>query len=485
MWADGVAKIQEFIYQRLARELAEAMRQGVYAVGERMPSLRRVSVYYQVSLASVVQAFSLLEQEGLVEARPKSGYFVRPRPQAGREAPAPSRPLSQPTPVSVGQLAQSLISESRSPGLVRLGAAVPGVELLPVRNLARILAGMARKHWRDSGAYEGVQGALPLRRQIARLMRQAGCRCAPDDIIVTNGCLEALSLTLRALATAGDTIAIESPTYFGILQVIEALGMRALEIATHPQHGIDVDALAQALARRRIKACILMPNHSNPTGACMSNADKQRVVALLAAAGIPLIEDDVYGPLSYRQPRPKAAKAWDESGNVILCSSFSKTLAPGYRIGWIYSERYREQLLYQKFLGNISTATLPQLAIAEFLSRGGYLRSLRSQVQIYRLRMQQLQHWLNEYFPPGTRVSRPAGGFVCWLELPPAIDCLALYQQAMARRIAISPGVLFCARGQYRRQIRMSCGAVEGEPLRRAIHALAEMVRQVNGNAGE
>jgi len=467
---------RDFIYQRITRDLSKAIRDGVYGIHERMPSLRRVADHYQVSLATVVQAFACMEAEGLIAARPKSGYYVLPSTKIHLETPVLTRPSNLPTAVNVGQLALSLVNESKSLNLVKLGAAVPEVSLLPVRNLSRILAGSARQHWRDASVYELAQGVVPLRRQIARLMRQAGCRCTPEDIVITNGCLEALALSLRVVARAGDTIAVESPTYFGVLQVMESLGMKALEIATDAETGIDLEALETSLTSRKVRACILQPNHSNPMGSRMPDQAKQRVVALLARLGIPLLEDDVYGPLSYRQPRPKAAKAWDNDGNVLLCSSFSKTIAPGYRIGWVYSEKYREQLLYQKFLSNISTASLPQIALATFLARGAYGRALRQQVQVYRQRMDQLRHWVYDYFPVGTRVSQPTGGFVCWLELPADVDCMALYEKAFARRIAISPGVLFCARGQYRHHIRMSCGAVEGERMRRAIKQLGGLV---------
>ena len=255
----------------------------------------------------------------------------------------------------------------------------------------------------------------------------------------------------------------------------------AVEVATHPATGVDVEALQQAIyksnpGKNTISACILMPNHHNPLGSTMPEENKQRVVEMLTAAGIPLIEDDVYGVLSYKQPRPKAAKAYDDTGNVILCSSFSKTLAPGYRLGWLFSNKFREAIEYHKFLGNISTATLPQLAIAEFLSRGSYSRTIQRSVHIYRQRMEQLRLWISEYFPAGIRVSNPQGGFVLWVELPEGMDCLDLYRKAMDKRIAISPGVLFGARSQYRQHIRLSCGAVDGDSMHKAVKTLGTLI---------
>ena len=465
-----------FRYETLARELTNAIRQGVYGVGERMPSLRRVSEHYAVSLATVVQAFQILADEGLLSARAKSGYFVLAQHSRVVE-PAPSTPPTQPTQVNVGQLALSLVSEGKVSRLTHLGAAVPGTDILPLRILSRNLAGVARRHWQEAGRYETPHGALPLRRQLARLMRQAGCQATPEDITVTNGCMEALTLALRVVAKANDTIAIESPTYFGVLQIIESLGMRALEIATHPALGIDVKALTNAVAKNNIRACILMPSFSNPLGACMPEQHKQQVVQLLKQANIPLIEDDVYGVLSYAQSRPKAAKAYDDSGDVIFCSSFSKTMAPGYRIGWLMAGKYREQIEYCKFLDNISTATLPQLALAEFLAKGSYRRAIQSTVSIYRRRMEQLRDFISRYFPQGTRISNPQGGFLLWVELPETVDGMLLYRKAMEKNIAISPGILFCANGQYSNHIRISCGAVEGDKLHGAVKMLGELTK--------
>jgi DNA-binding transcriptional MocR family regulator len=473
-----------FLYQQLAQDLSNAIGQGVYGANERMPSLRRISKHYGVSLATAIQAYRLLEDRGLLAARPKSGYFVRTKSSDSSLEPQISKPPARATLVNVGQLALSMVIESKSPKLVKLGAAVPEPDLLPLKVLARNMAGAARRHWQDAGRYETPLGVIELRRQIARLMRQAGCQCTPEDIIVTNGCLEALTLALRATTTPGDNVIIESPTYFGVLQVIESLGLKAVEVATHPTFGIDLDGLQELIdknrpnglaGKNRITACILMPNHHNPLGCSMPEQNKQQVVELLVETGITLIEDDVYGALSYEQPRPKAAKAYDKEGKVILCSSFSKTIAPGLRLGWLFCQKHRPALEYQKFLGNISTAVLPQLAMAEFLSRGSYSRSVHQAVLTYRQRMEQLRSWTNEYFPQGIRLSNPRGGFVLWVELPPQVDCVELYRKAMDKRIAISPGILFCAHGQYRNHIRLSCGAVEGETLRKSLNTLGSL----------
>lgn len=476
MKEDSELDSKDFLYRRLAQDLGNAINQGVYGIHERMPSLRRVTQHYGVSLATAIQAYQLLEDQGMLAARPKSGYYVLPRHHELQPEPHTSKPPARATSVNVGQLALSLVNESRSPKLVKLGAAVPGADMLPLKILSRNMAGIARRHWQDAGSYEAAQGVLALRRQIARLMRQAGCQCTPDDIVITNGCLEALSLALRVVTKPGDTVAIESPTYFGILQVMESLGLNAVELPTHPGSGVDVAALREAIQKHTLSACVLMPNLHNPLGSSMPEQNKKQVVEMLAAADITLIEDDVYGVLSYHQPRPKAAKAYDRSGNVILCSSFSKTLAAGYRIGWLFSQKFRAAIEYHKFLQNISTATLPQLAIAEFLSRGGYSRTIQHCAHIYRQRMELLRHWINQYFPSGVRLSNPQGGFVLWVELPQHVDCVDFYRRAMDKRIAVSPGILFGARAQYRHHVRLSCGAVDSDTMHRGLKILGTLL---------
>lgn len=468
-----------FLYETIASDLVGAIEQGVYGVGDRMPSLREIASQFSVSLSTAIQAYEVLEYDGRIAARPKSGFYVSAWQEPPILEPAMTRPALTPTTVSVGQLAMSLVSEARSSELIKLGAAVPGADMLPLKIISRTFASISRRYVSEVAQYEMSGGNLLLRKQIARLMREAGCRCHPDDIIITNGCLEALSLALRAIAKAGDTVLIESPTYFGVLQVLETLGMRVLEIATHALDGIDLSALSDVLKQQTIAACILMPSFNNPLGSCMPETHKRRVVKLLADANVPLIEDDVYGLLSYEQPRPTAAKAYDEQDGVLYCSSFSKTVAPGLRIGWIVAGRYREQVAYLKFLGNISTAIHPQLMMAEFLTRDSFRRRLRQASRVYRRRMERLRYWTMTYFPVGTRISNPRGAFVLWVELPVCVDCLALYRAALVKKIAISPGIIFSAQGQYRHHIRLSCAEVEGDTVRDSLQILGRLAHQL------
>lgn len=463
------------LYQQVAQQIAEAVDRGAYLPGDRVPSVRRLSRQLGVSISTVVQAYRLLEDSGLVEARPQSGYYVSPRARKAPPPPERSRPLPRPTPVSTGELLMDALAGSLQPGFVQLAAAVPSPELLPIRPLNRTLAALVREQAGLGESYEMPGGRPELRAQIARLSLAGGCRADADEIIVTSGCQEALTLCLRAVAQPGDTIAVESPTYHGTLQAIEALGMRALEIPTDPRSGVVLEALETALRQWPIKACLFVPNYSNPLGSCMPEEHKRRLVALLGRFEVPLIEDDIYGDLGFRPPRPKVCKAYDKRGLVLLCSSFSKTLAPGYRVGWTLPGRYTERVRHLKYLTNIGTATPTQLAIARFLAGGAWERHLPRIQDAYARQMERMIRAVGECFPAGTRVTHPAGGFVLWVELPEPADSLELYRRAREQGIGIAPGPLFSAQRRYRNCLRLNCTLPWTGRVEDAVRALGRL----------
>lgn len=468
----------DFIYTRVAAEMAQAIRSGRIESGARLPSLRSLCTRHGISLSTALQAYRQLEGEGLIEARPKSGYFAAGAVCGVACEPAMSRPSAAPGEVTVARLALDILREARRSGVLNLGAVIPGPELLPLRRLLREMGAWARRRPEIIGGYELPAGNMELREQIARLLARDDCRCRPDEVVVTNGCMEALTLSLRAVAKGGDTIAIESPTFYGILQGIEALGMKALELPTHPRDGVDLDALQQALETQRIAAILLVPSFNNPLGSNMPLANRRRLAQLVERFGVPLIEDDIYGDLGFQQPRLPTVKSFDRSGNVLLCSSFSKTLAPGLRIGYVAPGRYAGRIEHLKLLGNIATAGLPQLALAGYLRHGGYERVVRQAAQTYRQRGERLRRLILEHFPEGTLVTQPQGGFVLWVELPPHLDGVRLYQAALGAGIAITPGVIFSPRGDYRHHVRISCGQVEGAALADGIQRLGRLARR-------
>lgn len=467
------------LYHQVASELRTRIDKGVYAPGERVPSVRRLSEQMQVSIATVIEAYARLEGQGLIEARPQSGYYVRARSVEAPPEPAISSPVCSPTAVNVSELAMQVLKTSHLPDVVQLGVATPHAQFLPLAQLNRILARLARADDGRGGCYDFPPGAIELRRQVARRAADAGCTLSPDDIVTTSGCQEALSIALRAVAKPGDTIAIDSPAFYGTLQTIESLGMKALEIPTHPRTGVSLDALKLALERWRVRAVMLVPNFNNPLGACMPEENKKRLVRLLAETDTPLIEDDIYGELGFDSPRPKAAKAFDRKGLVLLCSSFSKTLAPGYRVGWIAAGRYRAAVEHLKYVNTMATPTLPQLAIAEFLAQGGYDRYLRKVRALYAQQVERVTRAITRSFPDGTRVTQPAGGFVLWVELPEKVNAFKLHRRALEKKISIAPGPLFSAKQKYENFIRLTCAQPWNERVERALVTLGRLTEEM------
>ena len=290
--------------------------------------------------------------------------------------------------------------------------------------------------------------------------------------------MEALNLCLRAVAKSGDIIAIESPAFYGTLQIIESLGMRALEIPADPRDGVVLCALASALKRQKVKACLFVTNFSNPLGSCMPGAHKKELVELLARREIPLIEDDIYGDLFFGSNRPGTAKAYDKKGLVLLCSSFSETLAPGYRVGWTAPGRFKPQIESLKFTSSMATVTAPQMAIAQFLQSGGYDRYLRKLRRTLMGQVQQMSSAVGRYFPDGTKATRPQGGYVLWVELPRTINSLELHRQALEQKISIAPGPIFSAKQRYKNFIRLSCGLPWSHKIDGAVQTLADLARK-------
>ncbi len=443
------------LYENLATQLKDAIRQGVYPPGDRVPSVRRLSEQQRVSQATVVSAYRLLESHGWLEARPQSGFFAR-QPESAPPAAQAGEAAEGPCAVNVTELAVRLSRNTQRKDLVSLGAAVPAPGFLPLADLRAALNRSLRADADVGSRYSFPPGEEALRVRIAQRAADHGCAFGPDDVVITDGCQEALNLALRAVAKAGDIIAIESPAFFGTLQAIESLGMQALEIPSDPDTGISLDALTLALDRWPVKAVAVVGNFSNPTGGLMPDAHKTRLVKMLAARAIPLIEDDVYGDLAHGRERPRPAKAWDRDGNVLLCASFSKTIAPGYRVGWVVPGRWRKAVEHLKYVGTMANATLPQLAIADYLADSRYERHLAKVRRAYADNLARLHAAVKRYFPPGTRASRPTGGFVLWLELPDNRDTLALYDQALKAGISFTPGRLFSPQGKYGHCLRLA-----------------------------
>jgi DNA-binding transcriptional MocR family regulator len=466
------------LYEQIAEDLTHAIRQGTLRSGDRMPSVRGLARQRRVSIATILQAYVQLENDGQIEVRPRSGHFVRARSAAPVAEPRTARLNLSPATVSVTPGVRALMQSMRDPAVVPLGAAQVSPSLLPIRALNRKLAAIAREMQDAGGSYGDPTGILTLRRQLSRRSVAWGLSLHESEFVVTIGAMEAIHLALRAVAKPGDAIAVETPGYFGVLQAIEQLGMRAIEVPANSRTGLDLDALEQVLRQGVVKAVLASPNVSNPLGAVMPDENKERLVRLCTRHDTPLIEDDVYGDLAF-DGRPRPAAHWDKEGRVLLVGSISKTLAPGYRIGWIAAGRYQERIERLKYALTVSTPEILQMAVAEFLGSGGYdrhIRKLRSHLQGQVDRTRQA---IAEAFPEGTRISSPAGGFVLWVELPAHVDAYALQSAALAEKISLAPGPIFSPRERFSNYVRISCGFPWSERTAKAIRTVGRLAHEL------
>ena len=461
------------LYLKVAHQIEGQIRKGALRVGDRVPSIRGLRRQQGVSVSTVLQAYFWLENQGWIEPRPQSGFYVRTPYTELPPEPEFHAAQSVPTEVGIMGLLDEVLNSLGDRRNVPLGASAANPSLYPNAKLNKMISKILRTNPEHSGRFE--LSCEPLRRQIARRAIVYGCSFSPNDVTITCGAMEALNLAVRAVARPGDVLAIESPTYFAVLQIIESLGMKALEIPTHPRRGMDLDALSRAIRKHRVRGCITISNCHNPLGYVLDDDFKKNLVALLTKHDVPLIEDDIYGDLAFSVVRPKTAKAFDTAGIVLLCSSFSKVLAPGFRIGWIEAGRYRDAVRRLKFINTIASPSLQQLAIAEFIQSGGYDRYLRGLRETLARQGQLYSQAAARYFPEGTKISRPAGGNVLWLELPKNVDSLKLYRQAAAQHISIIPGMIFSATGQFKNYIRISYGFPLDDTIDAALCTLGKL----------
>jgi DNA-binding transcriptional MocR family regulator len=467
---------EPLLYERVARLVESQIATGALRSNERIPSVRAMSRTAKVSISTVVQAYLHLENVGLIEARPQSGFYVRPPDPAALPAPRPKVIRSR-RPISVAAEVLDTCREALArTDVVQLNCAYTSPELYPTQRLNNLVREVLRDHPTNAGLCIVPPGLEELRRQIAKRMAFGGAPADPAHVVITAGTMDAITMSLQVLCRPGDTVLVESPTYFGLLQSIEHLGLKLVEVPNHPTSGIDVDAVRAVARSTKLAAAVLMPNFNNPSGGLTSDDAKREIVAILTGMEVPIIEDDIYGDLHYGAVRPTSMRAFDEAGLVISCGSVSKTIAVGYRIGWAVSSQFHTDIARAKFFASVACPTLQQLVLARYYASGGYDRYLRRVRTTLAANSQRAVEAIVRYFPSGTRVTRPAGGVVMWVELPRNIDGTELFRTALASRIGIAPGLVFSAKAEYRNYIRVSCGQLWTPTVERAIEKLGRLV---------
>jgi DNA-binding transcriptional MocR family regulator len=461
-------------YERVADTIERQIENGALAANDRVPSLRAMSRASGVSVGTVVQAYLHLERRGILQTRPRSGYFVAP-PRAAARAPQAKRTRST-RPASVAsKVVDTVIASLGRSDIVALNSAIATSASRINGRLNGIARAVLRAHPGNANELAPIAGIPALRREVAKRIALTGAAVGPDDVVITSGTMEAITLSLGVLCRGGDAVIVESPTYFGVLQVIERLRLKVVEIPNHPGYGIDVAAIRNAVGKTRIAAAVLQANFNNPTGALTPDAAKAEIVAILSRAGVPIIEDDIYGDLHFDAQRPRPLSAFDESGSTVTCGSISKTVAIGYRIGWAAAPKLATEITRAKFSSSVACPTLQQHVIARYLAARLHDRHIRRVRENLAANCQRYRDAIQRTFPEGTRVSRPDGGVVLWVELPAGFDGVALFQQALAHRIGIAPGIIFSAKADYRNFIRLSAGVQWSRTVEEALETLARM----------
>lgn len=467
---------REILYLKIANIIEEQIASETLKTGDKLPSIRTVQKIYNVSINTVKQAFLELESKSLIESRPKSGYYVSKTFNTRLALPSISKLHLSDKEKTPEDLISKVFNTLKNKDLTQFALGVTDKSMLPIAKLNKGVIKVLRT-LEDSGTgYEPAQGNINLRRNVAKWSFTWDGNLTEDDIVTTSGALNALFYSLITVTNPGDTVAIETPVYFGILQMIKSLGLNIIELPTHPVTGVAIEDLKKVLPE--IKACCFVTNFNNPLGSCMPDENKKELVRLLTLHNIPLIEDDLYGDLFFGASRPNPCKAFDEEGIVMWCGSVSKTLAPGYRVGWVAPGKFKEKLIRKKLLHTMSSPPLFQEVIADFMEHGRYdhhLRGLRNTLYSNYLLFQRT---IEEYFPENTRISKPQGGFVLWLELDPRIDTAVLYDIALQHKIGFAPGRMFTQHNQYNNCMRLNFAIKWDEKVEYSLQNLGLLIKK-------
>lgn len=477
--ADPKTAAPDPLYRQLADELAGQVANGALRPGDRLPGVRGLARQRRVSLSTVLAAYRRLEDRGVIEVRPQSGHYVAPRPMLVVPRPEPSRPSLTREDVNVAELVQGILTMVNEPGVVPFGVATSDVTAYPGRRLNAILARLARESASNGIGYGPIRGQPELIHQIVRRALGTGAILDPGEVIVTNGATEAMWIALRTLTRPGDTILVESPTYYGILNLAQALELRVVELPTCTAEGLETKRMEAALRRVRARVLVTMPTVHNPLGATIPEEDRRRLVDICTEYGVTIIEDGVYADLYYDDPKPRPLRAFgDRRADILSIGSFSKSLAAGYRVGWLNAGRHVTDALRLRFATSLQTNVLAQLAIAEYLAGHGAEHHLRGLRQRYQRQVADYANAVARHFPGGTKVTRPSGGHLLWLELPPTVDTIRLAPKALKSGIGIMPGRVFTAGDRYANFLRLNCGYALDDRLESKLAELGRLVAQ-------
>ncbi|WP_126972642.1 aminotransferase-like domain-containing protein [Gynurincola endophyticus] len=460
---------RETKYEVIGKQFEEQILTGVLQVGQKLPSVRKLTAEFDISVNTASNIFWWLEKKGLIYSKPQSGYFVSNIPAFKQELPAITDPLLKPSNLSADELTAKVMHTINAKNIVRLSIGLPDESYLPIAALKKGL----NKHL-TSLDYNSLQGAELLRKAIAQYTYTWGGKVKPNHIISAHGAIGALALALKTVTKPGDIIALESPCYFGLLQLAQSFGLKVIELPSHPTQGVELKSLEKIMPK--IATAIFIANFNNPMGSLIPDENKQKIVELFHEHGKPVIEDDLYGDLYFSGSRPRPLKYFDKNATVIWCGGFSKTLAPGFRVGWIVNEQYFEQILKIKYSDQIATVGLGENAIGEFILSGKYEKHLKQLRMHFQNNYHQLVEAIYKHFPEGTKLSQPQGGISLWVSLPEHINTGHLFEKALKQKIAFTPGRIFSLQHQYENCMRFNLGLEFDSTVEKAIRTIGNLI---------
>lgn len=448
--------MKEPAYVVFASKLAHMIDAGIYAAETKLPSIRRLHRENGLSITTILQAFNYLADKGLVVSKERSGYFVARR--YGQKLPLQrALPLSfSESSVYIDQLLQKLHVSGTGRNFVSFATAVPDNRLLPFNRIKRAIQETSKD---ISGSYlkpESRNGNEQLRQEIAKRSFSWSGSVHADELIITNGATEAILCCLKAVTKPGDTVLVQDPCYFGIIQVLECLGLKIVTVPSCPVNGISAGDVRRACEKFPVKACVLVSNFNNPDGASISAANKKQLAGFANEHHIPIVEDDLYGDLFFNGARPDTIKTYDTNGWVMYCNSFTKTIATGFLIGWCAAGRFTCDVARIKAMHNGSTAAFSQRVMLDLLSSGSYDRHMKKFRVELQKNLDRTISIIEQYFPKGTLSTRPGGGLVAWLKLPEHIDAGLIQEEAIEQGVSYAPGEIFSLKGDRKHFLRIS-----------------------------
>jgi DNA-binding transcriptional MocR family regulator len=471
---------KELLYLKIADSLENQINNNTLKVGDKLPSIRMICRQHGVSMTTAQFAYYELEAKSLIEPKPQSGYYVSNSFRKKLAMPLVSKPENKPVAKTVTDIIENSFHPASENNFTVFSRGVPAMKLLPVAKLNKGALLAIRTLPGGGTTYEPLQGNEKLRAQVAKWSFSWKGNLSEKDILTTAGCMSAISYCLMALTKRGDTIAVESPCFYGILQLAQSLGLNILEISTDPQTGVDMDSLKKIVLKTKLAACIFVSNFNNPFGSLMPEENKKEAVKLLLKYNIPLIEDDIYGDVYFGEKRPVCCKSFDEAGMVLLCSSFSKTLAPAYRVGWVAAGKFKNEVMKIKLFHSLSSTAITHEALGSFLETGRYEAHLRKLRKTLYTNFLQYVRVIGECFPENTRLSRPQGGLSLWVELPKSINTIELYNSAVSRKITFSPGSMFTLQKQFGHCMRLTYGLEWNDKTEIGLKVLGRLAKSMS-----